>query len=179
MSAKPSSLAQIRRFVLAQPNRGRSSSRVQSKWNQLVRWIPALVWAGVIFLASADPVSADRSSRIIGPFVQWLFPDISEEALGTTVFYVRKLAHVTEYAVLSMLVWFALPRPKSAQSGRWPGRKALLTLIIVAAYAATDELHQTIVPTRQGNPVDVLIDTFGGAMGLMAVWIIGRWRKLW
>ena len=27
--------------------------------------------------------------------------------------------------------------------------------------------------------IDVLIDTAGGAAGLLALWAIGRWRKHW
>lgn len=133
----------------------------------------------VIFAASSDEGSADLSSRIIGPVVQWLFPEISIKTLGLTIFYLRKCAHLAEYAVLSILLWVALPYPKSSEPGGWPGRKAAVTLIIVFLYAMTDEFHQTLVPTRQGNIWDVLIDTFGGALGLSLVWVMGRLRKRW
>ena len=39
-------------------------------------------------------------------------------------------------------------------------------------YAASDEFHQSFVPTRTPLVSDVLIDTAGGAIGLLALWLI-------
>ena len=33
--------------------------------------------------------------------------------------------------------------------------------IVAFLYAASDELHQTFVPTREGKPRDIAIDTIG------------------
>ena len=46
-------------------------------------------------------------------------------------------------------------------------------------YATTDEFHQTFVPSREGCVRDVIIDSTGAAMGLFALWLLGRWRKYW
>ena len=55
---------------------------------------------------------------------------------------------------------------------------ALVALFGLAAlYAVTDEFHQTFVPSRQGQIVDVFIDSLGAALGLFAVWMAVRWRK--
>jgi VanZ family protein len=35
------------------------------------------------------------------------------------------------------------------------------------------------VSSRDAAVHDVLIDTAGGAASLLALWIIGRWRKHW
>ena len=53
---------------------------------------------------------------------------------------------------------------------RWP---------LFSLYAASDEFHQMFVPTRTAHVTDVLIDTAGGAAGLLAMWWYGRWRKHW
>jgi len=90
---------------------------------------------------------------------------------------VRKCAHVTEYAILALLCWVALLR--RAAPGKWDWARARNALLIVATYASTDEFHQLFVPSRQASVIDVLIDTCGGAFGLLFVWIVGRWRKLW
>ena len=58
----------------------------------------------------------------------------------------------------------------------WRWRHAGLTLLIVFLYAATDELHQLFVPTREGTIRDVLIDTTGAAIGLFVVWAILQFR---
>ena len=90
------------------------------------------------------------------------------------VFVLRKCAHLTEYAILAVLIWMAVrPRTDSARLV-WDWRAARLALIISAVYAATDELHQVFVPTRQGSVWDVLVDTFGAACGLGVAWLLRR-----
>jgi VanZ family protein len=74
----------------------------------------------------------------------------------------RKLAHVTEYAVLTALWWRAL------QALNVP-RPLLAAMLLSVAYAATDEFHQTFVDGRRGTPVDVLIDSIGITIAALAV----------
>ena len=71
--------------------------------------------------------------------------------LGTLDLILRKLAHMTEYALLFLLWLRAL--------GHAPAAAA-----IAFAYACTDEFHQTFVDGRNGTPVDVLIDSAGIAL---------------
>ena len=65
----------------------------------------------LIFSASGDRASFSHSSRIIGPIVRWLFPQLSDEAVHAIVVLVRKCAHLAEYAVLALLLWRALRKP--------------------------------------------------------------------
>src|SRR5437762_14140264 len=67
-------------------------------------WLPLLVWLGVIFFGSTDLMSAEHTSRFIVPFLRWLKPDISPETLASIHFIVRKCAHLSEYAVLALLL---------------------------------------------------------------------------
>jgi VanZ family protein len=89
---------------------------------------------GLIFLLSAQP--SDQVDR-----AWW---DV----------LLRKLAHFTEYAVLTALWWRAL----RGFGARFP---LALAMAISLGYAATDEFHQTFVDGREGTPVDVLIDSVG------------------
>jgi VanZ family protein len=76
----------------------------------------------------------------------------------------RKLGHVSGYALLTTLWWWAL-------SG--VTRRPLLVAVCIAfAYACTDELHQSFVHGRTGTPVDVGIDAIGMAV---AAYVISRW----
>ncbi len=145
----------------------------------LGRWVPVLVWMCVIFSASGDQMSFSHSSRIIGPLVRWLFPHLSDESVHGVVVGVRKCAHLGEYAVLALLLWRALRKQPAPGTPPWQWLPATLGLALVALYAATDEFHQTFVPTRQGSVWDVLLDTLGGTVGLFALWIIGRLGKRW
>jgi VanZ family protein len=52
-------------------------------------------------------------------------------------------------------------------------------LWVAVFYAATDEFHQTFVPSREGCVRDVMIDSTGAIVGLLALWWFGRWRKFW
>jgi VanZ family protein len=142
-------------------------------------WLPVLLWFVLIFVASKDSGSFQRSSRIIGPIVKWLLPNLNEAQVGDVVFFVRKCAHATEYAVLAWLFWRALRQHRGGRPGQWSWGVARLAWLCATIYAATDELHQCFVPNRQGSMLDVLLDSAGAAMGLGIIWGIGRWRGRW
>jgi VanZ family protein len=71
-------------------------------------------------------------------------------------YVLRKCAHMTEYAILAVLLLRALGRELPA-------------FALGVAYAASDELHQHFVRGRHASPVDVAIDAVGLLIGL-AVW---------
>jgi len=147
--------------------------------NFLKYWLPILFWMGLIFTASGDTLSFKHSSRIIAPILRWLFPHLANDTVQLIVFLVRKCAHLTEYAVLAWLFWRAMRKPMRNDPRPWKWNEAFIALACVALYATSDEIHQVFVPARQGSVLDVLIDTSGAALGLVAVWAVGRWRKLW
>jgi VanZ family protein len=133
----------------------------------------------IIFSFSTDSLSTRHTSRIIGPLLRWFNPDVTEKTIQRVQTAIRKSAHVTEYAILSMLLWRSFSHRLKKNSHAWSWRLAGWVLLVVAAYAATDEFHQSFVPSRMASPWDVLIDTVGAALGLLVLWIFGRWRKWW
>ena len=145
----------------------------------VVYWLPLILWMGLIFGGSGDSSSFQHSSRIIGPLVHWMFPGLPEETVREIVVGVRKCAHLTEYAILAMLFWRAIRKPLRKGVRTWLWRDAGWALLFSAIYAATDEFHQTFVPSREGRLGDVVIDSLGAAAGLLALWCVGRWRKRW
>ena len=132
---------------------------------------------GVIFWASADSGSGHRSSRIFGPLLRWFVPEASPQKIEELIFLIRKVAHVSEYAVLAWLAWRVFLVFRLPPDGTRPLRAALWAWGLSVLYAATDEWHQTFVPTRMGTPVDVLIDAGGAALGLCLVGLWWRWRR--
>jgi VanZ family protein len=94
-----------------------------------------VVWAAVIFAFSS-------------------IPSLSTE-LGTWDTILRKLAHLTEYAILGALLLRALRHPAAA-------------VVLAGLYAVTDEVHQLFVEGRHGAPLDVGIDTVGALAGVLA-----------
>ena len=91
-------------------------------------------------------------------------PDLST-GLGLWDLVLRKLAHITIYAVL----WLTLAR---ATDWRRPWAATAVALL----YAASDELHQTHVHGRHGTPVDVGIDAVGLALAATAYALAARRR---
>ncbi len=88
---------------------------------------------------------------------------------------VRKLAHVTEYGILALLLLHAFYKTTGLT-----GKSALIaSLLICMAYASSDEFHQLFVAGRAGRLTDVFIDTGGSAIfGGIAIMIINiRNRK--
>jgi VanZ family protein len=141
--------------------------------------LPIAFWMVVIFGFSGDSSSFQHSSRILEPLLHWLFPHIADANIKEIVFAVRKGAHVTEYAVLALLVWRVRRKISAENLHAWHWRMAGETLWFAALYAATDEFHQTFVPSREGCLRDVIIDTTGAAVALVLLWRFGRWRKYW
>lgn len=81
----------------------------------------------------------------------------------------RKGAHVTEYALFSMLLYHSLNG-----SSEWRRRTALWTILITAGYSLSDEFHQMFVPGRGPSLLDSGIDTMGACLGILAVYWAGR-----
>ncbi|HEV8543592.1 MAG TPA: VanZ family protein [Verrucomicrobiae bacterium] len=138
-------------------------------------WLPVIVWMGVIFYASTDIGSTQHTSRIIRPLLRWFKPDISEEAIHDVQVCIRKSGHVSEYAVLAVLVWWA--RRKAFGGSGWTRKEIGVVLAICALYATSDEIHQIFVPSRGASPWDVLIDTGGASVGMLILWAVGRLRR--
>jgi VanZ family protein len=84
-------------------------------------------------------------------------PDLTT-GLGFWDLVLRKLAHLSVYALLTLLWWRAL-----APITRFPLAGAA---VIAFLYAISDEYHQSFVAGRHGSPVDVAIDSVGIAAAL-------------
>jgi VanZ family protein len=122
----------------------------------------------VIFTLSTDFGSSRNTGRIITIVLRWFKPAVTEAELRTVQAIVRKSAHLTAYAVLAVLCWRALQHLK----GRWHSwvwTEFWLITGICLLYAISDEVHQSFVPSRQGQWQDVLIDTGGAIAGLLVV----------
>jgi VanZ family protein len=83
-----------------------------------------------------------------------------------------------------LLLWRAIRKTRGEKLGQpveayrqqsekslWKWQEAGLALSVVFLYAATDEFHQIFVPNRSPMFSDVCIDTCGGAVALIALWI--------
>jgi VanZ family protein len=146
-----------------------------SKIHTFKHWLPAILWMGVIFVMSTDAGSAAHTSKIIEPLVLWIKPNASQDEFELVHFIIRKLGHLSEYAVLALLVLRAMRRTLLLAPGAWSWQAAGVTQLLAAAYAATDEWHQSFIPGRTAALGDVAIDSSGALVGLMLIFL---WHKL-
>ena len=139
-------------------NTSPSSSRVNP-------WVWVATWMVVIFFFSTDLFSGPQTSRVIGPFLKWFVPDISDETIRDIQLVVRKAAHVLEYAILSILSCRALAKHITPRPLPW----AVLgqAVLIASAYAVLDEWHQSWTAERFASSLDVGIDSVGAIIGAM------------
>jgi VanZ family protein len=105
-------------------------------------WAPVVLWAAVIFTLSSIPGLATD--------------------LGVWDTILRKGAHLTEYAILALLLFRALGREVPA-------------FVLGFAYAVSDEIHQEFVRGRHASPFDVAMDAAGLALGLLILHATRLW----
>jgi len=143
-------------------------------WIRLKQWLPSILWAIVISLASTDVFSSSHTSPVFFSLLHWLFPSASPEALEHMHFFIRKSAHFSEYFVFSVI----LLRSLRGEERGWRLRWAIWAVTIAAGYSALDEFHQSFVPSRTASPWDSLLDTTGAAAAqvVLGLWaFIRRW----
>lgn len=140
-------------------------------------------WMVVIFLFSNQPAS--ESSKISGTFSFRLVEkadrvfelNMTKEDMETVAehidYPVRKAAHMTEYAIFSLLSFGFFYHLKRTGKKQFCYASAWLFSV---CYAATDEFHQLFVPGRAGRISDVCIDAAGAAIGLFLCYVL---RKIW
>ncbi len=152
----------------------------------LRKWLPPLIWMSLIFTGSTDVLSGEHTSRFVEPFLRWLSGGrLTPEQVEQGHFLVRKAGHVAEYAVLSVLFWFALGRPRldpdAEPNNRGPWLAVCLAVVLAVGYAALDEYHQSFVSSRTSNWHDVAIDAGGAVAGLIVLGTLrlgrGKWTK--
>jgi len=132
--------------------------------HRLWRYGPLVLWATLIFIGSTDVLSASNTGGIILRPVLWLFPHLGAGKLKIFQFVGRKAGHFTEYAIFALLAARAF-RTSSRELLR--NRWFWASLLLVIAYAASDEFHQSFVPSRTGSIYDSMIDSLGGLTALV------------
>ena len=134
-------------------------------------WAPPIIWMSVIFLFSTDLFSGDNTGSLLWKVVSFIYPGVAPELFDSIHFCVRKAGHLTEYAVLALLLFRAF---RSGSQERWRPRWALSSLLVIFLYALLDEYHQTFTRHRTASIYDSLIDTSGAAAALILLWLFKR-----
>ena len=116
------------------------------------RWLPPLLWAGVMLLITSIPGYA--IPRQLTPY--------------------DKIAHFTLYGLFAVL----LTRDMVQVTGLW--RATLLAIATAVAFGAVDEWHQRFIPLRRSDLADLRADAVGAAGGafLFALYLRDRRARI-
>ncbi len=81
---------------------------------------------------------------------------------------VRKLGHFSEYMALGFFSFCYLSSFLMKNNKKRDLKKTvILSLLFSIIYASSDEFHQSFVVGRDGNIIDVLIDSSGSLVGVL------------
>lgn len=105
-----------------------------------LRWAAVVAWMALIFFLSSQ-------SRL--PDLTGGWPEIQDIA-----------GHFLAYGVLALLWRWALAGAGVAQPGLWAFLWAVL-------YGLSDEFHQSFVPGRHPDILDIMVDASGAATALV------------
>ena len=114
----------------------------------MLRFLPALIWMGVIFYLSAQTGSELGS---MFPFVERFFPWMDGFNFG----------HFVAYFILALLLWWGFGSDRITIK--------LLVVAICALYGVTDEFHQRFVEGRTPDVLDLRNDTIGAILAMVFV----------
>lgn len=150
-----------------------------------INLILVALWVGVIMHFSGEnaDISGGRSARLLVGLVNTVVPSAnvtmdnykSMDALFNAEKVIRKLAHMIEYSVLSILIW-------SVCFGfrKMPRKYAyILPVIFTASLAVIDERNQTTISGRYGSWFDVCVDITASIITvILAYRLTRRYRAL-
>ena len=132
-----------------------------------ISFIVLILWMIVIFsFSSADAnKSTGTSDKVITTMIEIKdkitnneTPNNEKEIIvKNSSFYIRKIAHITEYLILGFLM-FNLLKQYSVTNIYYAIGLSIL-------YSCTDEFHQLFINGRSGSIRDVLIDSIGILIG--------------
>lgn len=139
---------------------------------RIVWLVLAVLW--LLFIWGNSLQTAAESSEVSRGVLAYFIPLLEWTGLPEELWHtlVRKLAHMTEFALLGILWSLAVsPGAKTTPHVRWIQRGWALMICLGAALI--DESIQRFVPGRSGELRDVCIDLLGGTLGVLVAVLIG------
>jgi len=126
---------------------------------KVFRWLAVAIWCGVIFFFSQqNGQESGNTSELVKKLFMLIGIDVNSILGEMATLIIRKGAHFTEYFILYLLTFNALGNNLKLK------RRLAGALIFTVFYATTDEIHQYFIPGRACALKDVLIDSSGGVL---------------
>jgi len=124
---------------------------------QVVWWLEAVAWMGLIFSFSGDSFASSRTLAVLQYCKELFHLSLTGETLLLLNGAIRKTAHFGNYFVLGLLVYRALARGLF----RFTLRSACWTMLVGMLYALSDEYHQSFTHFRTPSLYDSGLDFAG------------------
>lgn len=162
----------IKRFIL------NAYKVVQVKW---IAWLLVVLCMVAIYLFSnmdyvrswhltgktLEVVQQNTEETIHMTYEEEVSHYSSEENEGDML-VLRKLAHVIEYFILGLLCFNGFVSLKLKH-------RSIYAVALAIIYAVFDEMHQLLVPGRDGSLVDVGIDSIGVILGVVFMALVYKY----
>lgn len=149
---------------------------------KLLSFVPALLMLCLIFSFSSQTGEESGSlsheiSKIVVTTGNDLFHlELTSEQITSYTDHlehpIRKLAHMTEYFILTVFVLFPL-----SVCGLRGSRLIFTAMLFCVFFAATDEFHQSFVAGRGPSVKDVGIDSIGVCFASLFFYLLTRLKK--
>jgi VanZ family protein len=134
--------------------------------NKKLKWFLLIGWMCIIFWFSHQPsVQSDEQSYLVISMLRTIGINFNSAFGELSNFVIRKLGHFTEYFILYVLFYNVLKEYFEFKSS------IILSIVFVFLYACSDEFHQLFIIGREGSIRDVILDTSGGMIGMLIVYI--------
>ena len=145
---------------------------------RVIYFLPSILIMILIFLGSNDPSSGEKSD-FITKFIFKIFNHLFNYKQSyyqeiSLSFCIRKLAHITEYAILNLSLYIALIKNFKYKKSQ----NIVIASLISLFYSMTDEYHQSFIVGRVGTYKDVLIDLIGILLISLIINKINQLKKI-
>lgn len=130
---------------------------MEKNTKKIINIVLLIFWLGIIFYFSNQ--HGNLSSSLSDNVTLLMFNNITD----FLIFLVRKIAHITEYFILAILMYNVFKDYISSK------KSYLFTFILSIIYACSDEIHQLFVVGRECLPRDVVIDAIGVILALIFI----------
>lgn len=161
--------------TLSSLNNASTKSPNSRLFPSLLWWLTTAVWAGLMFYFSTSTFGGALTAWLLQQVLSWAHLNLAPDAFAFLHFLLRKLAHLTEYAMFAILLYGSLSGGKGFA---WRPRTALRCMALAVAYSLTDELHQAFVPGRGASLADCGIDTAGTALAMLLLYAGHRFVQM-
>ena len=132
------------------------------------------IWACFIFYLSTSGFGPSFTKWLLMQILSLLHVTVLPQTFEFLHFCLRKLAHLTEYCIFSLLIYASF---LNAEDFEWRARLAVRSIVIAGLYSLTDEYHQSFVVSRTPSLIDCGIDTLGAGLAALMVFVWDRLHR--